>query len=68
MSGLLKSLARMAFRRGMGKGSNGWLALGALVGLMGWARKKGEGPPKVLHREVLSPGEQVHISVFEPPR
>ncbi len=68
MTGLLKSLARLALRRGMGKGSNGWLAFGALMGLMGWARKKAEEPHKVLHREVLRPGEEVSISVYEPPR
>ena len=68
MSGLLKRLARIAIRRGMTRGNNGLLALGAIAGFLGWARSRAEAPPPVLHREVLRPGEQVCISVFDPPK
>lgn len=68
MSKLLRTLAQLAFRRGMRSGSRDWVFLSVLFGLLGWARKRAEAPPKVLHREVLQPGESVRIDVIEPPR
>jgi hypothetical protein len=66
MSGLLKSLARIAFRRGI-RGSRAWTYLAVISGLLGWMREKAEEPPKVIHREELSPGERICISVYDPP-
>lgn len=68
MSRLLRTLARLAFRRGMGGGNRDWLAFSALFGVLGWIRKRAEAPPEVVHREVLDPGESIEIRVFEPPR
>ena len=67
MTGLLRTLARMAFRRGLG-GSREWLFMSALLGVLGWIRKKQEEPPEVIHREVLSPGDSISIELYEPPR
>ena len=68
MSGLLKSLARIAFRRGMGGGSREWLLVGVLSWLVGRIREKAEAPPPVVHREVLEPGETISVAVYDPPR
>lgn len=68
MSNLLKSLARVAFRRGMGGGNKDWLAFGALLSVLGWIRKRAEAPPEVVHSEVLEPGEAFEIRLFDPPR
>jgi hypothetical protein len=68
MSGLLKSLARLAFGRGMGRGSREWLLVGVLSWLVARMREKAEAPPPTVHREVLEPGEVVSIAVYDPPR
>ena len=68
MSGLLKRLARSAFRRGMNSGSREWLFVGVLSGLLGFARQRSKAPAKVVHREVLQPGESICITVLEPPK
>jgi hypothetical protein len=68
MSGLLKSLARLAFRRGMGGGSREWLFFGLLSWLVGRAKERSEAPPPAVHREVLGPGEEICIAVYDPPR
>jgi hypothetical protein len=68
MGGLLKTLARLAFRRGTGAGSRQWLLLGAVTWLAGRARERAEAPPPVVHREVLGPGETISIAVYKPPR
>jgi hypothetical protein len=68
MSPLLGRFARLGFRRGMRANSRGWLAFSALVGLASWARKRAKAPPKLLHREVLEPGEAITITVLEPER
>ena len=53
MANLLRSLARLAFRRGVGAGGRHWMALGVLTWLAARARDKASEPPKVLHREEL---------------
>ncbi len=68
MGGLLKSLARIAFRRGMGGGSREWLLVGVLSWLVGRMREKAEAPPPAVHREVLEPGETISVAVYDPPR
>ncbi len=68
MSGLLKRLARVAFRRGMGGGSREWLLVGVLSWLLGRIREKAEAPPPVVHREVLERGETISVAVYDPPR
>jgi hypothetical protein len=68
MSGLLKSLARLAFGRGMAGGSRQWLLIGVLSWLVGRAKERADAPPPPVHREVLGPGEVVCIAVYDPPR
>jgi hypothetical protein len=68
VSALLKSLARLAFRRGMGGGSRDWLLVGVLSWLVGRVKERSEAPPPVIHREVLEPGETISIAVYDPPR
>ena len=67
MGGLLRTLARVALRRGLGGGSRDWLFLSAVLGVLGWIRRKQEEPPEVIHREVLAPGETISVQLFEPP-
>jgi hypothetical protein len=68
MSGLLKTLASLAFRRGMGAGSRQWLLLGAVSWLASRAKERSEAPPPVVHREVLEPGETISIAIYKRPR
>ncbi len=68
MGRLLKSVASLAFRRGMGTGSREWLLVGVLSWLVGRAKERAEAPPPVVHREVLGPGEMISIAVYKPPR
>ncbi len=68
MSGLLKSLARLAFRRGMKGGSREWILIGLVSWLAGRVKERAEAPPPVIHREVLEPGETISIAVYKPPR
>jgi hypothetical protein len=65
--GLLRRMARVGFRKGMGGGGRAWLALGVLSWLMARNREKGNEPPP-LYREVLSPGESIAVRIIKPPR
>ena len=67
MIGLLRSLARIGFRKGLGGGGRGWLALGLVTWFAARAKEKGKEPPP-LYREVLRPGEAIAVRVLEPPR
>jgi hypothetical protein len=64
---LLRRLARVGFRKGMGGGGRAWLALGILSWLAARSKEKSKKPPP-LYREVLSPGESIAIRVYKPPR
>jgi hypothetical protein len=65
--GLLRSLARIGFRKGMGGGGRAWLALGVLSWFAARSREKSKEPPP-LYREVLAPGESIAVRVLPPPR
>jgi hypothetical protein len=65
--GLLRRLARLGFRKGMGGGGRAWLALGVLSWFAARSREKSKEPPP-LYREVLAPGESIAIRVLPPPR
>jgi hypothetical protein len=67
MTKLLRSLSRLAFRRGVMGGSREWATVWVLAALWAKARRKSEEPSPVIHREVLSPGESIRISLFDPP-
>ena len=67
MIALLRRLARVGFRKGMGGGHRAWLALGIVTWFWARSKEKGQEPPP-LYREVLAPGESIAIRVFEPPR
>ncbi len=67
MTKLLRTLSRLAFRRGVLGGSREWVAMWVVTTLWSRARKKSEEPPPVLHREVLEPGDSIRISVYDPP-
>lgn len=66
MIGLLRRLARLGFRKGMGGGGRAWLALGVLSWFAARSKEKDKEPPT--YREVLRPGESIAIRVYEPPR
>ncbi|HYH52457.1 MAG TPA: hypothetical protein VEG38_23165 [Acidimicrobiia bacterium] len=66
MIGLLRRLATLGFRRGMG-GNRIWLALGVLSWFAARAKEKSDNPP-ALYCETLRPGESVAIRVLDPPR
>lgn len=66
LGGLLRQLARLGFRRGMG-GNRVWLALGVLSWVAARSKEKSKDPPP-LYREVLGPGESVAVRILEPPR
>lgn len=66
MTKLLRSLARLAFRRGVLGGSRQWVAVWVLAALWTRARRKSDEPPAVIHREVLEPGRSIRISLFDP--
>ena len=67
MIALLRKLARVGFRKGLGGGGRAWLALGLVSWFAARSKEKGKAPPPV-YREVLSPGESVSVRVLEPPR
>ena len=67
MIGLLRRLARVGFRKGMGGGDRVWLALGVLSWFAARSKEKGKDPPP-LYREVLKPGEAIAVRILEPPR
>lgn len=66
MTKLLRTLSRLAFRRGVLGGSRQWAAVWVLAALWSRSRKKSEEPPPVVHREVLGPGESIRISLYDP--
>jgi hypothetical protein len=65
--GLLRKLARLGFRKGLGGGGRAWLALGLVSWFAARSKEKGKEPPP-LYREVLSPGESITVRILEPPR
>lgn len=67
MISLLRQLAGIGFRRGMGGGNRVWLALGVLSWFVARAKEKSKNPPP-LYSEVLEPGESVALRVLDPPR
>lgn len=67
MNGLLRRLARLGFRKGMGGGGRAWLALGVLSWFAARSKEKSKDPPP-LYREVLAPGESIAVRILKPPR
>ena len=67
MIALLRKLARLGFRKGLGGGGRAWLALGLVSWFAARSKEKGKEPPP-LYREVLSPGESIAVRILEPPR
>ncbi len=67
MIGLLRSLARIGFRKGLGGGGRVWLALGVVSWFAARTKEKSKDPPS-LYREVLKPGEAIAVRILEPPR
>ena len=67
MIALLRKLARIGFRKGLGGGGRAWLALGLVSWFAARNKEKGNEPPP-LYREVLSPGESISIRILDPPR
>ncbi len=67
MIGLLRTLARLGFRKGMGGGGRAWLALGLVSWFAARTKEKSNDPP-ALYREVLGPGESIAVRIFKPPR
>ena len=67
MIALLRKLARVGFRKGLGGGGRAWLALGLVSWFAARTKEKGKKPPP-LYREVLSPGESISVRILEPPR
>ena len=67
MIGLLRTLARIGFRKGLGSGGRAWLALGLVTWFAARSKEKGKEPPP-LYREVLSPGESISVRILRPPR
>ena len=65
--GLLRSLARIGFRKGLGGGGRVWLALGVVSWFAARTKEKGKDPPP-LYSEVLSPGESISVRILRPPR
>jgi hypothetical protein len=65
--GLLRSLARIGFRKGLAGGGRAWLALGVVTWFAARTKEKSKDPPP-LYREVLSPGESISVRILRPPR
>ncbi len=66
MIALLRSLARIGFRKGLGGGGRAWLALGLVSWFAARAKDKSNEPPP-LYREELSPGEGITVRILRPP-
>jgi hypothetical protein len=64
--GLLRTLARLGFRKGLGGGGRAWLALGLVTWFAARSKEKDKEPPP-LYREVLSPGESISVRILRPP-
>ena len=67
MTGALRWLSALGFRKGMRGGGRAWLALGVLSWFVARSREKSKEPPP-LYREVLAPGESIAVRIFKPPR
>ena len=67
MIGLLRRLARVGFRKGLGGGGRAWLVIGLVSWFAARSKEKGKEPPP-LYREVLSPGESISVRILRPPR
>ena len=67
MIGLLRRLARVGFRKGLGGGGRAWLAIGLVSWFAARSKEKSKEPPP-LYREVLSPGESISVRILRPPR
>ena len=67
LGGLLRRLAGIGFRRGMGSGNRMWLALGILSWFVARSKEKRNDPP-ALYCETLRPGESIAVRVLDPPR
>jgi hypothetical protein len=65
--GLLRKLARLGFRKGLGSGGRAWFALGLVSWFAARSKAKSKEPPP-LYREVLAPGESIAVRILEPPR
>jgi hypothetical protein len=65
--GLLRTLARLGFRKGLAGGGRAWLALGLVTWFAARSKEKDKEPPP-LYREVLSPGESIAVRILKPPR
>jgi hypothetical protein len=65
--GLLRMLARVGFRKGVGGGGRVWLALGIVSWFVARNKEKGKEPPP-LYQEVLKPGESIAVRILESPR
>jgi hypothetical protein len=63
---MLKSAARIAFRQATKRNNRPMLMISAVLGAASWARGRAKQPPKLLHREVLQPGERISITVIDP--
>ena len=64
---MLRSLARIGCRKGLGGGGRAWLALGVVSWFAARTKEKGTDPPP-LYSEVLSPGESIAVRILKPPR
>jgi hypothetical protein len=67
VTGLLRQLATIAFRKGWRGGGRTWLAIGFLSWFIARTRERNQDPP-ALYREALSPGESIALRIIEPPR
>lgn len=67
MIGLLRQLARLGFRKGLGGEGRVWLAIGVVSWFAARSKDKNDEPP-ALYREELRPGESIAVRILEPPR
>jgi hypothetical protein len=65
--GLLRTLARLGFRKGFAGGGRAWLAVGIVSWYVARNKEKSSDPPP-LYREALSPGESISVRILRPPR
>jgi hypothetical protein len=64
--GLLRRLARLGLRTGLGGEGRVWLAVGIVSWFAARSKEKGNEPPP-LYREELAPGESIAVRILEPP-
>jgi hypothetical protein len=65
---LLRHLARAGLRRGVLRGSRGWLTTGLGAGAYVLARRYLSEQPHVVFRTELEPGERLEITARPPER